>query len=166
MLKVKIPKIEGVLIEFRCETCREWHKTAEEAQACYKRGIATQVVPQGSIIALNDDSMCFVVAEFHLGNYKHGGSYLLWGFRDTQAGDNTGDREFCGDELMHVEFAMTGDADPRYYPLPESRKWLMEVAESKYTVNTKTPAFARAVAFCKEQGLKPQYWTGSKFKKV
>lgn len=163
MGKIEIPKIEGVDIEFKCSTCRDWHKTREGAQACYKRGIAKQIIPNGSIIALNGyEDMVFVVASFGIRPNQHRGGYRLWGFRDTQAGDNTGD-DYCGDDLMHVEYVVSGQTDPRYYPLPENDEWLRDIAEQNYKVNTDIPAFKRAVKFVKAMELTPQYWDGKKF---
>lgn len=162
----KIPKIEGVLIEFRCAICREKHETPEKAEWCFARGIGKQVLPRGAIVALRgNDDMVFVVANFSVQRNQHTGGYRLWGFRDTDAGDNAKD-EYCGDELMHVEYVISGKTDQRYYPLPESDKWLRDIAESNYKANTKIPAFKRAVKFCKAMDIVPQYWDGKQLKKV
>lgn len=163
---MKVKDIEGVLIDYRCKICRQRFDTPEEAQKCYARGVSEAVVPRGAIVALRgNEDMVFVVASFGVSRNEHGGGYRLWGFRDTKAGDNSED-EYCGDDLLHVAYCISGKADPRYYPLPESDKWLREVAYDNYKVNTKIPAFKRAVQFCKAMELEPQYWDGKKLVKV
>jgi len=162
MKTIEIPD-EGVLVEYGCATCKRWHRKPEEAARCYAVGEGKQIVPSGSIIALNgNDDMCFVVSSFHRQPNEHRGGYRLWGFRDTQAGDNAED-EFCGDDLMHVEYVVAGQTNELYYPLPESDQWLRDIAEQNYKVNTDIPAFKRAVKFAKAMELKPQYWDGKKF---
>lgn len=164
-IEINIPE-DGVYVEFNCSICRSRYKTLEEAKRCYSVGAGEQIVPSGAIITLNGyDNMCFVVASFKRQPSEHRGGYRLWGFRDTKAGDNSED-EFCGDDLMHVEYVISGQTDTRYYPLPESDEWLRQIANDNYKVNTAIPAFKRAVKFCKAMELEPQYWDGKQFVKA
>lgn len=151
--------MEGVIVYYHCEICGDRFDTEAKAAECFSYGRLEQVIPTGTILGLHSEKMVFVVAKFNPhGKNSHNASYLLWGFRDTSAGDSEleGENGFCGDEFTAVHHVLSGKKN-RYYSPGELRR-----QATYYSANTKIPAFQRAVAFCKRKGIGGKYWDGKR----
>lgn len=124
---------------YYCDICHSRYDTEDEANHCEKKGKTKQGFPVGTIFKSFNEKMVFVVAGFRKRN--HYGTYIAWGFRDTDAGDNAPKFKkdikkpsgTCGFECYRESDGILGASEP----------------------NKKMPCYKRAVKLMKKLGVEP-----------
>ncbi len=116
------------IIEYQCELCKKQYDTEKEAEKCEAKGFP-ELYPIGMMFSLAHPgkNIVFAIIKQQPKVWGHDHSYSTWACRDTPAGDNVGEKCYCG----------------------------LESWDKIYTPNTKIPAYDRMVKALEKEGIKP-----------
>lgn len=91
------------ITNYKCEICGMQFKSKDDAINCESGGVK-KLLPIGTIFGMGYDvgmvydGMVFAVIVQHPNLYRHHHGYNTWACRDTKAGDNCTEKNYCGME--------------------------------------------------------------------